>query len=133
MKVKAIVLDHHEKTEKVVRRFCQAGLGALGNNSTQESGAVLAYKNVWLPLQDIAKTEKNKVYRLARLAGIRDTYLKKSLEWEDACIQTEALAFFPEDVLLDKDHGCEILEQELFIGKIQHDRFKSIVQRAVDQ
>jgi len=140
MKHRAIVLDHHERTRKVVRRFVQAGLGVYGENDYCESGGMLAYKFVWLPLQDRAFSNKKDVDRLATLAGIRDTFKKDSPRWEDACIQTEILAFFPVEHFVHQIDGETLKlrdlgfsDQELELGKIQRDRFNKTVKRVVEE
>lgn len=136
MKHRSIVLDHHEKTRKIVRRFVQVGLGIYGDNSRSESGAMLAYKYVWLPLQGMAHTDKKHISRMAKLAGIRDTFKKDSPDWEEACIQTEALAFYPSDYFASEDNRDgthQLTDKELEIGKIQHEKFKRTIKRVVEE
>lgn len=131
MDVGAIILDHHEKTKKEVLIFEEAGLGKFGESEEGVSGAVLAYNEVWLPLQDLAKTPKEKVCRLSRLAGIRDTFQKDNFDWELCQIQTEAIAFFPYEHFFN-DHLCEITDEEMKIGSYIFERNKSSLQRAVN-
>ena len=133
LKARSIVLDHHIKCEKVIKEFEAAGLGAYGEMDEGVSGAVLAYRHVWMPLEEKAKTDKRMVCSLQRLAGIRDTYQKDSIEWVDAQEQTEALAFYSSNHYLDENHPCGILPQEKEIGKIISERNNEIVKRAVER
>jgi len=133
LKGESIVLDHHIKYENVIKKFETAGLGAYGETDDGISGAVLAYDHVWLPLEEKAKTYKKSVHSLQRLAGIRDTYQKDSLNWDDAQEQTEALAFYPSDHYLNGNHICGILPQEKEIGRVICERNKFYIARAIDQ
>lgn len=130
--VKSIVLDHHVKCEPVIKLFESQGLGVYGETDDGVSGAVLAYRHVWCPLEDQAKTDKKSVCRLARLAGIRDTWQKDSIEWDEALLQTEALAFYPAEHFLDDQHPVIILEEELKIASITLDRSNSFLKRITD-
>ncbi len=129
--VKSIVLDHHVKCEKIIKDFEAADLGAYGETADGISGAVLAYNHVWMPLEEKAKTPKRLVCSLQRLAGIRDTYQKDSIEWVDAQEQTEALAFYPSEHFLD-NHACAILPEEKALGRVLCERNDSILKRAVE-
>ncbi len=95
----AIVLDHHAKAWDICKPFVDAGLGAFGHEKTEPgvSGALLTYKEVWVPLyragvQDAEREAR--VAQLAMLAGIYDTWQTKNPLWEKAREQTEALVFW---------------------------------------
>lgn len=96
----AIVLDHH--TKELVEPFGE--LGVFGENEHGESGAVLAYKEVWVPIVKEGAFDGKKlrgpnadygVKIFSILAGIRDTWQTKSALWKAACEQAEALLFYP--------------------------------------
>lgn len=91
----AIVLDHHERQQDVVQPFVDAGLGVFGDTSVGESGAVLAYRYVWFALKDPAARFDGRAGAFARLAGVRDCWLKADPGWTEACEQAEALRFHP--------------------------------------
>jgi oligoribonuclease NrnB/cAMP/cGMP phosphodiesterase (DHH superfamily) len=110
-------LDHHKTAKAVVDAFGANGAFGDETNDPGVCGAVLAYRHVWLPLKnhnhaEIVKTVEN----FARLAGIRDTWQKNSPDWNEACYQSEALVFWPEDELI----GLNPLEwsEKLSLGKI---------------
>lgn len=128
---KAIVLDHHEKTKDTVLKFQEHGLGVYGETQDGISGAVLAYNHVWLPLIDLARTDKIHVCRLQRLAGIRDTYQKDSIEWDDAQEQTEAIAFYPINHFLN-NHIAGITAEENVIGRIIKEKTEDFIKRAAE-
>jgi hypothetical protein len=97
----AIVLDHHE-AEKV------APYGALGVHSKVAgvSGAVLAFQEVWLALQEsrqpsaVSRQQEevgSVIKDFAVLAGIRDTWQKTDPRWREACAQAAALMFWPRE------------------------------------
>lgn len=132
LKVKSIVLDHHEKCKDVILEFERNGLGAYGEMDRGESGATLAYQHVWLPLKDDAISEQCDVERLARRAGIRDTWQKASDEWDKALLQTEALAFYPAEHFLALNHEAKVTVEELEIAKIIRDRYKHTIEWVVD-
>lgn len=99
----ALVLDHHRTAERVALAFSDAGRGVFADEKGDPgvSGAVLAYRHVWLPLRypDGGAPGRRHVVveRFAALAGIRDTWQRESDAWRDACAQGEALAFWPWD------------------------------------
>jgi oligoribonuclease NrnB/cAMP/cGMP phosphodiesterase (DHH superfamily) len=104
--VGAICLDHHKKGSSV-QAFVAAGLGVFGDEDKDPGvcGAWLAYEHVWKPLRHSAELpvisiEPQIVEEFARLSGIRDTWQTKDPDWVKACIQAEALRFWPLERLL---------------------------------
>jgi len=94
----AIVLDHHERA--LVEPFGK--LGVFGENERGESGAVLAYREVFRALKgplpragSAAWALLNAAENLAILAGIRDTWNRDHVCWNDACAVSETLRFVP--------------------------------------
>ena len=98
----AMVLDHHKAAKDVVRAFGELGVFADEKEEPGVSGASLAFREVWSRLT----TEKPRdsfyqwVERFARLAGIRDTWQKMNPNWEQACVQSYALHFAPQETWL---------------------------------
>lgn len=98
----AIVLDHHKSARPVVERFVDVGLGAFADEERDigVSGALLAYRHVWKPLRD-RDVDDHAAYRpghahaFAALAGVRDTWQRDDVRWNQACAQAEALRFWP--------------------------------------
>jgi hypothetical protein len=92
----AIVLDHHRSAQPVVARFAERG--AFGDELCDPgvSGAVLAYRHVWLPLRGGAAHQAFASW-FAVVAGVRDTWQTASPHWGDACVQHALLTAF--------DHG----------------------------
>lgn len=133
MKARSIVLDHHAKTEKVVRRFQQVGLGEFGDNIRCQSGAVLAYIYVWNPLwkdRNLPKCRKKVIKKIVGLAGIRDTFKTKSPKWRDSCIQAETLHLYGAEYFL----GTGIVTgRELKIGEMMHEKFNETVKRVLQE
>lgn len=108
----AIILDHHKTVKDLVLSFGDNGI--FGDEETEPgvSGAVLAYREVWLPLladrqEDFAAgvNEINWVKRFAKVAGVRDTWQKDSPLWRESCAQAEVLRFFPKSTWLDEAAG----------------------------
>jgi hypothetical protein len=86
----AFVLDHHKGVEDIVRAFGERGHFADEKTEPGVSGALLAYRHVWLPLRG----QDANVDRFASLAGIRDTWQTSSPDWDEACAQAAALTFY---------------------------------------
>ena len=116
----AIVLDHHVAARSDVEQFGALGVYADACSEPGVSGAVLAFREIWLPvkeaelasfasfpdLRDSDNAEdwnrlraryldaRNQVSRFAMLTGIRDTWQRTSPLWREACEQMAALMFF---------------------------------------
>lgn len=88
-----IVLDHHE--EDIVRPFGERGV--FGHNELSESGAWLAFREVWnrQPPTKAGMDLHPFVGRLALLSGVRDTFQHTSASWEEACRLALTLRFLP--------------------------------------
>jgi hypothetical protein len=96
---KSIVLDHHKTARPVVEAF--GDLGVFGDEETDPgvSGAVLAFREVWLPMVN-SPALRPVIEDFATLAGIRDTWQTKNPRWKEACEQAQALKFWPTDMIL---------------------------------
>ncbi len=104
--VEAIVLDHHGgPAEQVTKEFVSKGLGVFASEKDEKgiSGAVLAYRHVFMPLmQDqlqipTAKLEETfaSIKLFAEVIGVRDTWNKADPRWQLAAEYTAAVGFWP--------------------------------------
>lgn len=126
----ALCLDHHKKAEDIVLAFGENGVFADEKKDPGVSGAVLAYRHVWLPLSsqldfvslddDYRIRTTNQVGNFASLIGIRDTWQRTHGQWEKACQTTEGLAFWPEEELLGLPPSK--WEERADIGRIVYPR-----------
>jgi hypothetical protein len=89
------ILDHHKGARPIVDAFGPNGRFGDESVSPGVCGAVLVYHHLWRPVRQC--TYEHEVERFARLAGIRDTWVRNSPEWEDACKQADVLMFVPRD------------------------------------
>jgi len=154
--VGVLVLDHHKKVKNAVMPFVEAGLGAFGDEVADPgvSGAMLAFREVWLPLdrvqaelvlseQEWARREMLRRNRwiqdqagksaalqdFATLIGIRDTWQKQDTRWRQACEVSDAVHFWPweELAMTDWSRWPELLK----IGPILYERSLRHVDKAV--
>ncbi len=105
----AIILDHHKSAQKIVQAFGARGVFGDEKDDPGVSGAVLAYRHVWLPLKEqqwsrstdarspLRVDERLRAERLSRLIGIRDTWQTHDPDWLKACELSETLRFFGQD------------------------------------
>lgn len=198
-KAGAVVLDHHKGAKDIVAAFGEFGVFADEKDDPGVSGAVLAFREVWLPLvhkgrietlteeqkferlhiedsirslmrskqqellnqgvgPDEVKTRLtsdkevlelqqkliskpagplyDRVTRLARLAGIRDTWQTSNPEWLDACYQHEALMFWPRELWLQAPifvgDGSPGYDNRMNIGQTLFQQFQVRVQKAIE-
>jgi hypothetical protein len=113
----AIILDHHRSAEKIVKAFGDRGIFADESLEPGVSGAVLAYRHVWLPLKQalwarsrggvaggvydsLRAQERAQAENLARLIGIRDTWQTSNSEWVRSCQLAETIRFFGQEAWL---------------------------------
>ncbi len=106
LNVGTIVLDHHKSAKGVVAAFGANGVFADEKDDPGVSGALLAFREVWMPIDraidgSMGTFRSKRVEQLATLAGIRDTWQRKAPEWNAACAQAEALLFWPAQMWLD--------------------------------
>ena len=99
----AIVLDHHKKSESIVKSFGDRGVFADEKLDPGVSGGTLAFYHVWLPLANeglvsnsrfVSKSRVVKFKLMADLIGIADTWQKDSPFWDRSRYLTEALTFY---------------------------------------
>ncbi len=87
---RSIVLDHHRTAKPIVARFGDRGVFGDEVEDPGVSGAVLAYRHVWLPLRGTSP-EHDFAEWFATAAGARDTWQTSSLVWHDGCVQHAVL------------------------------------------
>lgn len=147
-----IILDHHRgakledspdshplySNKVVVQKFVEAGLGAFGDEEENPGvcGAVLAYKHLWEPFRQEYRSremseESQTIQEFARLAGIRDTWLNKHPDFEEACKQAMALKFWPEDRLLNAEVSQWV--DLMSLGQILWDKNQNTIEKVSDQ
>lgn len=134
LKAGAVVLDHHKTAKDIVGRFASEGLGVFGDEREDVGvcGAVLAFREVWLPMKDyMGDGEYRSAFeQLAALAGIRDTWQKDDARWRQACEQADSLTFWPaETVLKTRWDGWPHL---LSIGPVLFERNIRRVDKAIE-
>jgi hypothetical protein len=138
--VGAIVLDHHKTQKETVEKFGENGVFGDESLDPGVSGAVLAYREVW---QRLTNTDDFTVFgrefaewvgEFARVAGVRDTWQKKSPDWERACEQSSSLLFVPQETLVRMGlrEVWRNWDMQLgWAGKVAFAKHKKIVARAV--
>lgn len=129
----SLILDHHKTARHVVEAFGENG--RFGDEATEPGvcGATLAFRHIWKarsPDQDLTVT----VGEFARLAGIRDTWVRNSPDWEEACKQASVLMFMPRDLwfkdsLANHLHGWNTKYN--WVGNVLDERYKKSVEKAV--
>lgn len=117
--VNAIVLDHHISAKDIVLRFGERGVYASEHDEPGVSGAVLAFREVWLPLSYRSYIAKGEAEYFAMLAGIRDTWQKHSELWDESNYQSSILMFYDPDHWLNNSGFLSDKDYEL--GKIIYD------------
>lgn len=92
----AVVLDHHRTAKDVV--LAMGDRGRFGDEATDPgvSGAVLAFRHVWLPVRGQSPLRPF-AERFATVAGVRDTWQTKNALWRESCAQSQMLSFFPRE------------------------------------
>lgn len=131
----AICMDHHAKAEDLVKSFGALGVFAHEKRDPGISGASLAYREIWLPIaqanRDFRSTaEAAKVQDFAELAGIRDTWQRQDPRWDEACAQSAALTFWPEQEMLDTP--LKSWAQKLCVGQMLYQRGLDHAKRSSD-
>lgn len=125
--VDAIVLDHHKHAKDIIQKY-KFHAFADEKEDPGVSGALLAYKNVYVPMMG----EDETLEHFAKLAGIRDTWQKNSQFWVDACIQAETLEFYPGDYWLQ---GPEVFitDEEEQVGEIIYQKKIKFIEKAAEE
>jgi hypothetical protein len=95
----ALVLDHHRTAKAIVERFGENGIFADEVTEIGVSGAMLAYREVWVPVRqtrgDITPWLLGAVENFATLTAIRDTWQNRDERWEAACKLANLMHFQP--------------------------------------
>lgn len=151
----AIILDHHKSAANIIEAFGSRGVFADESREPGVSGAVLAYRHVWLPLKEerwasygvssgvlaeirvhLREAERARAESYARLIGIRDTWQKHDPDWLRACELSECLRFFgqtnwmiPDPFAMDRSDWWEarIAVGIRLVEKAKRRRFKGLL------
>lgn len=103
-----IVLDHHKTA-----REATLGLGGMFGGP-DECGATLAYKHVYVPVAGSDPT----MSEVSRLSGIRDNWVTKSSDWNEACALAMSLMWEDKSSLIEAaKSGTVSLEALLSRGR----------------
>ena len=135
-----IVLDHHKWTKGVVEAFGDNGVFADEKDEPGVSGAVLAFREVWVPLLgDVRFGQTQRAQVFAILAGVYDTWQTGDPElWALGRVQERALRNFSPKELLGKSHPfADVPDSEqwwsekLLVGKALIDKLDADVAGAL--
>jgi len=138
--VGTLVLDHHRTAKSIVAPFVEAGLGAFGDEVLNRGvcGASLAYTEVWKAFHsslgeedDTAAAHRRTVSELAITAGIRDTWVKESPRFREACEQADALTFWPWEKI--ESASWRQWKDLLEIGPILYGRSLTRVDKSIEK
>lgn len=102
----ATVLDHHAHARDIVELFEARGHFADERADPGVSGALLAYRHVYLPIIG----ERSSAERFARLIGVRDTWQLASPDWQRATELYAALLGMPRAHWLETNGAADALE-----------------------
>lgn len=114
-----VVLDHHETVAHVV-----SGLGGV-YGSQDESGSMLAYSHVMLPLvgDKMSQGDLEAWKRFSHLCMTRDTWKTASPDWPEACALASALLLYGQKwSVLAASSGQLPMEELLSIGRRVYDK-----------
>jgi oligoribonuclease NrnB/cAMP/cGMP phosphodiesterase (DHH superfamily) len=132
----SLILDHHKTAKDIVSAFGKNGV--FGDEVTQPGicGAYLAYQHVWVRLIGLGERFKygSLVERFAKLAGIRDTWVRSSEDWPRACSQASVLSFMPREKWLAEPLHIHLNEWEKrykWIGDILEEKNANRIDKAI--
>ncbi len=125
----ARVLDHHKHARDIVERFGERGVFADEVTDPGVSGALLAYRHIWLPRRLSGAPGPGlgspglswTVEEFARLAGIRDTWQNQSEDWIRAQDLHSVLMGLPREYWL-QPRGVDTALQQLDLGRMFRER-----------
>lgn len=148
---RTIVLDHHKGAEEVVRSFGELGVFADEKLEPGVSGAVLAFREVWMVAQanredarrDVgtAPVTLRSVEDFALSVGARDTWQTGDArfrrgQWISKLLMSKPASYWLGDVTNADNHrttGPYMLEAEVQIGRALFEAHEEAVRQAVDQ
>lgn len=131
-----IVLDHHKSAKAVVEAFGADGIFADEAAEPGVSGAVLAFREVWMPLRGEQATTDLREFaeRFSRLTGIRDTWQNKHELWGAAIEQAQVMFMLPNTTWMQhtlSDLAVSWTERYGWLGPVLVDRQAKGVQRSI--
>ena len=139
LRAESLVLDHHPSARVMLQPFVEAGLCVFADNAVEPgvSGAVLAFKHVFERLSESSFRYQRNLARIARLAGIYDTWQRTSADWAAAAALREALLFWTPERWLDEVTQGSDFDSLLAVGpelvaKIQRDALRAIARGCLE-
>ena len=128
------ILDHHKTSKPIIDAF--GNNGRFGDEVLHHGvcGAFLAYDHIWAPNRP-DNFNCHLVHKFARLAGVRDTWVRDSVFWNEACRQSEILSFIPKERWLGIpliQHLKNWQEQYEWIGEILEVKNINRIDKTVD-
>lgn len=142
----AIVLDHHKGVEELVSSFGELGVFADEKLEPGVSGAVLAWREVWEPLNRetgehdfLLGIVPEQVKIFAGCVGARDTWQTDDPRFRRGQWISKMLMSKPADFWLDgpgsapRNHPPYLTEEEVQIGRALFEAHEEAVRQAVDQ
>lgn len=143
--VGTIVLDHHKYSRDTVAAYGLNGAFACKETDPEVSGAWLAYREVWKPINDykikvgvLANPQEivSFVKHFAVVAGIRDNWQLQDEYWKESCEQAALLMFFNREFWMSHELSwlAENWDEKLgWLGPVlisnDEDRSKSIAEK----
>jgi len=138
----ALILDHHKGSQGIVEAFGELGVFGDEVKDPGVCGAFLAYREAWFKLKSTdglpgpSGVEAGIGGKIARLAGIRDTWQRQDSMWDEACVLAEAMRFYPaESWLIDDPFAPKNqtwLEERMTVGRVLIKRNDAAVRKAVE-
>ncbi len=131
----ARVLDHHIGVKHIIDEFGENAIFADEKEEPGISGAMLAFRSVWVKsVDDIDPLKYLILSRLAILAGVKDTWQIDSTRWYESGCQECMLTFYSWDHWKAKiDSGDWDFSKEYEVGQMIYDDRMSKVESLADK
>lgn len=139
-----IVLDHHKGAEEVVRAFGELGVFADEKLDPGVSGAVLAFREVWLaayaatyenalPIMPSGDAQHDKIRDFALCVGARDTWQTQDTRFQRGQRISKMLMARPADYWMREGGNPFLTEIQIDIGAELFHAHEEVVRQAVEQ
>lgn len=140
----ALILDHHKGAEDISQLF--GDRSDFGDEITEPGvcGAVLALRNVWLPLVGDLWGQGPVARNFAELIGIRDTWQRLHPNWVEANCLSSAVYFYPNEYWLEQARSSisifetnptsiDFWREKMALGEILWDKKQKSIQRNLEK